>query len=149
VSADPLTYPLHIILRFQLELALIGGDLAVADLPGAWREGMRSLLGVEVPTDALGCLQDVHWVAGSFGYFPSYALGCLIAAQLWETLEGELGPRDDDLRRCEVVPVQRWLAEHVHRYGRRLDTAPLVEQATGRPLEIQPFIRYVAPLAGR
>ena len=149
VSADPLTYPLHIILRFELELALIGGELAVADLPEAWRERMRSLLGVEVPTDALGCLQDVHWGAGSFGYFPSYALGCLIAAQLWETLEAELGPRDDDLRRCEVVPVQRWLAEHVHRYGRRFDTAPLVEQATGRGLEIQPFIRYVAPLAGR
>ena len=149
VSADPLTYPLHIILRFELELALIGGDLAVRDLPAAWREGMRRLLGIEVPTDALGCLQDVHWGAGSFGYFPSYALGCLIAAQLWETLEQELGPRDEDLRRCEVLPVQRWLAERVHRYGRRMDTAPLVEHATGRPLEIKPFIRYVAPLAGR
>jgi carboxypeptidase Taq len=110
---------------------------------------MRRLLGIEVPTDALGCLQDVHWGAGSFGYFPSYALGCLIAAQLWETLEQELGPRDEDLRRCEVLPVQRWLAERVHRYGRRMDTAPLVEHATGRPLEIKPFIRYVAPLAGR
>ena len=86
VSADPLTYPLHIILRFELELALIDGELAVCDLPAAWNDAMRRLLGVEVPSDALGCLQDVHWGAGSFGYFPSYALGCLIAAQLWEAL---------------------------------------------------------------
>ncbi len=149
VSADPLTYPLHIVVRFELELALIEGDLAVADLPAAWREQMRRLLGVEVPSDALGCLQDVHWGAGAFGYFPSYALGCLIAAQLWEAMEAEIGPREDELRRGEVEPIQRWLAEHVHRFGRRLDTMPLVERATGRTLEIEPFLRYVAPLAGR
>src|SRR2546421_2660653 len=149
VSADPLTYPLHIILRFELELALIEGDLAVADLPSAWREQTRRLLGLEVPSDALGCLQDIHWGAGSFGYFPSYALGCLIAAQLWEALEVEIGPRDEDLRRGETVPIQRWLAEHVHRHGRRLDTIPLVERVTGRGLDTDPFMRYVAPLAGR
>jgi carboxypeptidase Taq len=147
VSADPLTYPLHIVLRFELELALIEGDLTVTDLPAAWRDGMRRLLGVEVPSDALGCLQDVHWGAGSFGYFPSYALGCLIAAQLWETMESELGSREEDLRRGEVAAIQRWLGERVHRYGRRLDTAALIEQATGRALEIEPFVRYVAPLA--
>lgn len=149
VSADPLTYPLHIILRFELELALIGGELAVGDLPAAWREGMRRLLGVEVRSDALGCLQDVHWGAGSFGYFPSYALGCLIAAQLWEAIEGELGPREEDLRRGEVVPIQEWLAAHVHRHGRRMDTIPLLEQATGAGLRVEPFLRYVGPLAGR
>jgi carboxypeptidase Taq len=148
VSADPLTYPLHIVVRFELELALIDGELAVADVPAAWNEQMRRLLGVEVPSDALGCLQDVHWGAGAFGYFPSYALGCLIAAQLWETLEAELGSREDDLRQGDVVAIQRWLAERVHRHGRRLDTIPLVEEATGRTLEIDPFLRYVAPLAG-
>jgi carboxypeptidase Taq len=147
VSADPLTYPLHIVLRFELELALIEGELAVSDLPAAWQEGMRRLLGVEVPSDALGCLQDVHWGGGSFGYFPSYALGCLIAAQLWEAMSAELGPREDDLRRGELAPIQRWLGEHVHRHGRRLDTTPLVEQATGHALGIEPFLRYVAPLA--
>jgi carboxypeptidase Taq len=147
VSADPLTYPLHIIMRFELELALIEGELAVGDLPAAWREGIRRLLDVEVPSDALGCLQDVHWGAGSFGYFPSYALGCLIAAQLWEAMQVELGPREEDLRVGEVEPIQRWLGEHVHRHGRRLDTIPLVEQATGRALEIEPFLRYVRPLA--
>jgi carboxypeptidase Taq len=148
VSADPLTYPLHIVLRFELESALIGGDLAVADLPAAWREGMQRLLGVEVPSDALGCMQDVHWSGGSFGYFPSYALGCLIAAQIWETLEGELGSREDALREGEVGEIQRWLEERVHRCGRRLDTLPLVEQATGRQLEIDAFLRYVERLTG-
>jgi carboxypeptidase Taq len=147
VSADPLTYPLHIVLRFELEQALIGGELAVSELPAAWRDGMRRLLGVEVSSDTLGCLQDVHWSAGSFGYFPSYALGCLIAAQLWEAIEADLGSREQDLRNGEVTQIQDWLAEHVHRYGRRLDTMPLVEQATGRPLEIEPFLRYLAPLA--
>ncbi|HEX3510557.1 MAG TPA: carboxypeptidase M32 [Solirubrobacteraceae bacterium] len=148
VSADPLTYPLHIIVRFELELALIGGDLAVADLPAAWREQMRARLAVEVPSDALGCLQDVHWSAGAFGYFPSYALGCLIAAQMWEAMEAEIGPLEDALREARVAPLQEWLGERVHRPGRRVDTMPLVQSATGRPLEVAPFLRYVAPLAG-
>ncbi|MHB8242932.1 MAG: carboxypeptidase M32 [Solirubrobacteraceae bacterium] len=147
VSADPLTYPLHIILRFELELALIDGALAVGDLPDAWREGMSRLLGVDVASDRQGCLQDVHWGAGSFGYFPSYALGCLIAAQLWEAMQADLGSLDGRLRSGEVVPIQAWLGERVHRHGRRLDTIPLIEEATGRALEIEPFLRHVGPLA--
>jgi carboxypeptidase Taq len=102
---------------------------------------------LEVPSDRLGCLQDVHWGAGSFGYFPSYALGCLVAAQLWETMEAELGPSEEALRRGEVAPIQRWLGEHVHRYGRRLDTIPLVEMATGRAPQVEPFLRYVTSFA--
>jgi carboxypeptidase Taq len=149
VSADPLTYPLHIVLRFELESALINGELAVADVPVAWNDGMRRLLGVEVASDAQGCLQDVHWGAGSFGYFPSYALGCLIAAQLWEAMQGQLGSLDEDLRSGELTRIQAWLGEHVHRYGRRLDTIPLLEQATGRGIQIEPFLRYVTPLAER
>ena len=96
---------------------------------------MRRLLGVEVPSDALGCLQDVHWGAGSFGYFPSYALGCLIAAQLWEAIEAR--DRARARRICAAARSRRsrrWLAEHVHRHGRRLDTLPLVERATGQAL---------------
>jgi carboxypeptidase Taq len=147
VSADPLTYPLHIVLRFELELALIEGDLAVADLPGAWRDGVRRLLGLEVPSDALGCLQDVHWGEGAFGYFPSYAMGCLIAASLWEAMEREIGSREQDLARGEVAPIKLWLAENVHRHGRRLDTVPIVEAATGGGLEVEPFVRYVTPFA--
>jgi carboxypeptidase Taq len=147
VSADPLTYPLHIVLRFELELALIDGDLGVSDLPAAWRDGMRRLLGVEVPSDALGCLQDVHWSEGAFGYFPSYAMGCLIAASMWEALERETGSREEDLARGEVGAIKDWLGANVHRHGRRLDTVPLVEQATGRGLEVEPFLRYVSPFA--
>jgi carboxypeptidase Taq len=147
VSADALTYPLHIILRFDLELAMIEGDLTVSELPEAWRLGVRELLDLDVPSDALGCLQDVHWGAGSFGYFPSYALGCLIAAQLWEALERDLGPREQDLREGEVGSIQAWLGERVHRYGRRLDTTELIQHATGEPLSINPFLRYVQPLA--
>lgn len=149
VSADPLTYPLHIVLRFELEHALIEGDLAVTDLPGAWRDAVKRLLGLDVPSDAQGCLQDIHWGAGSFGYFPSYALGCLIAAQLWEAMEVQIGSRDEHLRRGEVGELQAWLAEHVHRFGRRLDTIPLMRRATGEGLSVEPFLRYVAPLAGR
>jgi carboxypeptidase Taq len=147
VSADPLTYPLHIVLRFELELALIDGDLGVADLPGAWRDGVRRLLGLEVPTDALGCLQDVHWSEGAFGYFPSYAMGCLIAASLWEAMEREIGARDEQLALGEVEPIKAWLGENVHRHGRRLDTVPLVERATGAGLEVESFLRYVSPFA--
>ena len=147
VSADQVTYPLHIVLRFELEVELVEGTLDIADLPAAWNEGMRRLLGIEVPGDAEGVLQDVHWAAGAFGYFPSYALGCLAAAQLWERLEGDLGPQDEALRRADVVPIRAWLAEHVHRHGRRLDTEPLLEQATGRGLDAEPFLRHAAALA--
>jgi carboxypeptidase Taq len=105
---------------------------------------MRRLLGVEVPDDARGVLQDVHWSGGSFGYFPSYALGCLIAAQLWERLEGELGSQDEALAQADVAAIRGWLGEHVHRYGRRLDTVPIVEGATGRGIEVEPFLRHAA-----
>jgi carboxypeptidase Taq len=147
VEADQLTYPLHIVMRFELERALIEGTLAVADLPTAWNDGMRRLLGIEVPDDARGVLQDIHWAAGSFGYFPSYALGCLIAAQLWERIESELGPQDDALRNADVEPIRAWLGEHVHRHGRRLDTEALVVQATGRGLDVEPFLRYASASA--
>ena len=143
VSADPLTYPLHIVLRFEIEVALIEGSLEVADLPGAWSDAMRRLLGVEVPDDAHGVLQDVHWSGGAFGYFPSYALGCLIAAQLWEALEADAGSQDDALSAGETAAIRMWLAEHVHVHGRRLDTEPLVEAATGRGIDPEPFLRHV------
>jgi carboxypeptidase Taq len=144
VSADEVTYPLHIVLRFELERALIDGGLEVDDLPAAWNDGMRELLGVEVPSDADGVLQDVHWSGLSFGYFPSYALGCLIAAQLWEALEADLGSRDEALAAGDVAAIREWLGEKVHRYGRRLDTVPIVEAATGRGLDAAPFLRHVA-----
>jgi carboxypeptidase Taq len=147
VSADEVTYPLHIVLRFELERALIEGTLGIADLPAAWNDGMLELLGVEVPSDADGVLQDVHWSGLSFGYFPSYALGCLIAAQLWEALEADLGSRDEALAAGDVAEIRDWLAANVHRYGRRLDTVPIVKAATGRGLDAGPFLRHVARVA--
>jgi carboxypeptidase Taq len=146
VSADQLTYPLHIVLRFELESALIGRELDVADLPAAWNDGMRRLLGLEVPDDSDGVLQDIHWSAGLFGYFPSYALGTVIAAQLWQQLEADLGAQDEALANCEVDAIRGWLGENVHAYGRRLDTEPLVERATGRPLEVAPFLDHALAL---
>jgi carboxypeptidase Taq len=148
VSADPVSYPLHIVLRFELELALVEGGLDVSDLPAAWNDGMRRLLGIDVPDDASGVLQDTHWAAGAFGCFPSYALGCLIAAQLWEALERDIGPQDEALARADVAAIRDWLAEHVHGFGRRLDTEPLVEHATGRGMEAAPFLRHARSLVG-
>lgn len=147
VSADEVTYPLHIVLRFELERALIDGDLSVRDLPAAWNDGMRSLLGIEVPSDAEGVLQDVHWAGLAFGYFPSYALGCLIAAQLWEALEAELGSRDAALESGDVAEIRDWLGRNVHVWGRRRDTIPIVESATGRGLDAAPFLRHVGALS--
>jgi len=148
VDADTLTYPLHIVLRFELESALIGGGLEVSDLPAAWNDGMRRLLGIEVPNDGVGVLQDIHWSAGLFGYFPSYALGTVIAAQLWQQLEHEVGSRDEALSAGDVTAIGDWLRERVHRHGRRLDTEPLVEQATGRPITVEPFLAHAATLVG-
>ena len=142
VSADPLTYPLHIVLRFEIEVALIEGSLDVSDLPAAWADGMRRHLGIEVPDDAHGVLQDMHWSGGAFGYFPSYALGCLIAAQLWETLEADIGAQDEALRAGDVAAIREWLAERVHRHGRRLDTEPRGEAGTGRGIDAEPFLRH-------
>lgn len=142
-AADQVTYPLHIVLRFELESALIEGTLDVADLPAAWNDGMRRLIGIEPPDDAQGVLQDVHWSAGAFGYFPSYALGCMIAAQLWEQLETDLGAQDEALARADVAAVRGWLADNIHRHGRRLDTEPLLVHVTGRGLDAEPFLRHV------
>lgn len=147
VAADPVSYPLHIVLRFELELALIEGELEVGELPDAWNAAMRALVGVEPPSDALGCLQDVHWASGAFGYFPSYALGCLIAAQLWQTLERDLGDQEERLARGETAQIADWLGERVHRHGRRLDTLELVERATGARLETSAFMGYAQRIA--
>ncbi|MEA2297282.1 MAG: carboxypeptidase Taq [Solirubrobacteraceae bacterium] len=148
VSADPVSYPLHVVARFELERALVEGTLDVVDLPAAWNEGMRRLLGIEVPDDRSGVLQDIHWATGAFGYFPSYALGSLIAAQLWEALERALGPREEALATADVAAIRTWLGNAVHRHGRRLDTDPLLERATGGPLSPDAFLRYVGALVG-
>lgn len=142
VDSDPVSYPLHIVLRFDLEQALIAGDLAASDLPGAFNDGMRDLLGVEVPSDRLGVLQDVHWSIGAFGYFPTYALGTLLAAQIWESARAALGDLDAQLEAGDLAPLRAWLREAVHRHGRRLDPKDVIRGATGRELDPEPYLIY-------
>jgi carboxypeptidase Taq len=149
VEADEVSYSLHIILRFELEKRLFSGDLAVEDLPAAWRESMREFLGVEPETDADGVLQDVHWSQGSFGYFPSYALGNLYGLQFWKKLRQDLQSRADlpapeaAVARGDFSAIHTWLRDHIHQWGRRLDPADLLKQVTGESLSITPFLEYI------
>jgi carboxypeptidase Taq len=143
VEADETTYNLHIVLRFELELALVEGTLAVDDLPQAWNEGMARLLGVAVPDDAQGVLQDVHWGAGMLGYFPTYSLGNLMAAQLWERLRADVGDLDERIAAGEFAPLREWLREHVHRHGRKLAPRELLRRVTGDELRVEPFAGYL------
>jgi carboxypeptidase Taq len=143
VQADEVTYNLHILLRFELEQALIGGDLAVADLPAAWSEKCRHYLGLAPADDAEGCLQDGHWAAGLVGYFPTYTLGNLFAAQLFERANQELGGLDRSFARGEFAPFLSWLREKVHRHGCRYPARQLVELATASPLDHRPLVRYL------
>ncbi|MGI4947043.1 MAG: carboxypeptidase M32, partial [Janthinobacterium lividum] len=135
VDADELTYPAHIILRFRLEQALVSGDLAVADLPGAWAEGLRALLGIVPPDDAQGCLQDIHWFDGLFGYFPCYTLGAMGAAQLMAAARQEVPALDEALGEGDLAPLLAWLREAVHAQGSLLGFNALLRGATGRPLD--------------
>ncbi len=125
-EADETTYNLHIILRFELELALTDGTVSVDELPEAWDEGMERLLGVRVPTVSEGVLQDVHWSTGLFGYFPTYTLGNLIGAQIWERLLDDLPDIDDLLEHGDFAPLRDWLREHVHRHGRKFPPRELL-----------------------
>jgi carboxypeptidase Taq len=143
VSADEVTYGLHIVLRFELELALLEGELSVADLPAAWNERMRSYLGLDVPDDLEGVLQDVHWSEGLFGYFPTYALGNVIAGQLWARINDEIPDLDERFAAGDFVPLREWLGEHVHRHGRRLMPADLLERTVGGPLDPGPYLAYL------
>ena len=142
-EADETTYNLHIVLRFELELALTEGTLSVDDLPQAWDEGMERLLGIDVPGPAEGVLQDVHWSAGLLGYFPTYTLGNLIGAQIWARLEDDLPDVDDLLERGDFAPVREWLREHVHRHGRKFPPRELLQRVTRQDLSVDPFLRYL------
>jgi len=143
VDADEVTYGLHIVLRFELELELLAGALDVADLPARWAEGMRDLLGVEVPDDRLGVLQDVHWSEGAFGYFPTYALGNVLSGQLWAVAREELGDLDAQFAAGDFSALRRWLGERVHVHGRRHDPADLIRDVAGGPLDPGPYVTYL------
>ena len=135
VDADEVTYPAHVILRYRLERALLAGDLALADLPTAWNEGMARLLGIVPPDDRNGCLQDIHWYDGAFGYFPTYTLGAMIAAQLFAAAQAADPAIRPGLAAGDFIPLLAWLRTHVHGKGSLLSTAELIVAATGRPLD--------------
>lgn len=139
VDADEVTYPLHVILRYRLERAMIAGDLKLADLPGAWNEGMEKSLGVRPSTDTLGCLQDIHWPDGGWGYFPTYTMGALAAAQLFAAARAADPDIEPRLARGDFAPLYHWLRENVHSQGSLLSTDALLEQATGAPLGTAAF----------
>lgn len=143
VEADEVTYNLHILVRFELEKRLIAGELSVEELPAAWSEQYRSLLGIVPTEDAHGVLQDIHWSMGSFGYFPTYALGNLYAAQLFQALRRDLSDLDQQLLRGEFEPVLAWLREKVHRLGRTVPAAELCRQVTGRGLDPGYLLAYL------
>ncbi len=149
VDADEMTYPAHVILRFRLEQALVSGDLAVADLPGAWNDGFRALLGIVPPDDAQGCLQDIHWYDGAIGYFPSYTLGAMAAAQLMAAARKAVPTLDAALAEGDLSPLLGWLRIHVHSQGSLLGFNDLLRAATGKPLDPKDFeahltARYLA-----
>jgi len=143
VESDEVTYNLHILLRFDLERRLFAGQLAVADLPAAWNQRTRDLFGFTPANDAQGVLQDVHWSGGAFGYFPSYCLGNMIAAQLWYAARAALVGLDDDFARGDFSRLLGWLRDGVHRHGRRFDTRELVRRVTGEELSPAHLLRYL------
>ena len=143
VEADEATYNLHIVVRFELEVAMFTGELEVRDLPEAWNSRMRDYLGVEVTDDASGVLQDVHWAGAAFGYFPTYALGNVIAGQLWELIAVDLPEIDEQLARGELAPLREWLRERLHRHGAKFEPAEMIERLTGGPLDTAPLLRQL------
>ena len=148
VEADELTYHLHIIIRFKIERELISGDLAVDDVPDRWNQLYEEYLGLTPPSDAVGCLQDIHWSHGNFGYFPTYSLGSVLAAQLHAAADREIDALETKLRDGEIAPLGDWLRTNIHQHGRRYETDTLVEKATGSPLSAAAFTDYVTTKYG-
>jgi carboxypeptidase Taq len=141
-DADELTYDLHIMLRVEIEAELIGGTLKVADIPEAWNAAMRRDLGLTPPGDADGCLQDIHWSSGMFGSFCTYTIGNVMGAQLFERAMAEEGVAEA-FGRGDYAPLHAWLKEHVWRHGRRFTRDEILERATGRALEVEPYLRHL------
>jgi carboxypeptidase Taq len=143
VDADEVTYPLHVIFRFELERELVTGTLAAADLADAWNERVERYLGLAVPDDRRGILQDIHWADGLMGYFPSYALGTVASVQIWERARGDLPGLDEELERGEFGPLAEWLRVRLHRHGRKFAPQELLERVVGGPLDPEPLLDHV------
>lgn len=142
-EADELSYHLHVMIRYQLEKSLIEGSMSVSDIPGFWNESYSKWLGIKPPDDKQGCLQDVHWSHGSFGYFPTYSLGSFYAAQLFQSAVNQDIAIDPAIRQGNTAPLLGWLRENIHRYGRRYTSEELCKMATGNTLDIRYFLDYL------
>ena len=150
IEADEVTYNLHILIRFELELEIFDGKLELSELPAAWNARYRDYLGLDVPDDARGVLQDVHWSGGAFGYFPTYSLGNVIAGQLWEAAARDLPDLDAQIAAGELAPLGEWLRDRVHRHGRRLSPAQILERAGCGELSVEPLLGHLkARAAGK
>jgi carboxypeptidase Taq len=143
VEADEATYNLHIMLRLELEIALIEGSLQVKDLPEVWNSGMQKYLGVTPPNDSLGVLQDIHWSQGSVGYFSTYALGNLISAQLWERVQEDIPDLLEQIQRGEFEALTEWMRDKIHRHGAKYEPQVLVQRVTGNKIDPGPYVRYL------
>jgi carboxypeptidase Taq len=143
VEADEATYNLHIMLRLEIEIALMEGELAVKDLPEAWNARMQDYLGVTPPNDAKGVLQDVHWSGGMIGYFSTYALGNLISLQLWERINAEIPELSEQIRQGEFSALLSWLRDKIHRHGAKFEPQELVQRVTGSKIDPTPYVRYL------
>jgi carboxypeptidase Taq len=143
VESDEATYNLHIMLRFELERAMLNGDLNVDDIPARWNAAFKDYLGITVDKDANGCLQDVHWSHGLIGYFPTYTLGNLYASQLFEAAREQLGDLDAMFAKGEFEPLRVWLTQNIHEHGRRYSAAQLCERVTGKSLSAEPLMRHL------
>jgi carboxypeptidase Taq len=143
VESDELTYNLHIMLRFELETAVLEGSVQVADLAEEWQSRMDEMLGVTPPNDAQGVLQDTHWSSGSIGYFPTYTLGNVLSVQLWERALAAHPTIPDEISRNEYGTLLAWLRDNVHRYGRKYEPNELIQRVTGETLNAQPYMNYL------
>lgn len=143
VEADEVTYGLHVMLRFDIERKMMSGELAVSDIPQAWNSGVEDFLGISVPNDTQGCLQDIHWSMATFGYFPTYALGNLYAAQFFAAAQRAIPDLDDKIAGGELHPLLDWLRENIHRHGMRYRASELVRIVTGQDLSHEPFMAYL------
>ena len=144
VDADETTYGLHIILRFELEQELLSGSLPTSDLPEAWNAKFEELLGIRPPNDRLGCLQDVHWSGGMFGYFPTYQLGNVLSVQIWERLLADLPDAYGQVERGSFGEIYEWLREHLYRHGRKFTPRETIARVAGGPIDPEPYLRYLA-----
>ncbi len=144
VDADETTYSLHIILRFELEQEIINGTVALEDLPEIWNARMKEFLGVDVPDDAHGVLQDVHWSGGGMGYFPTYALGNVISLQIWQKVREELPDLDDAIAAGDVSQLGDWLRDRLYRHGRKYTPKEMLERVAGTPsIDPEPYLAYL------